>query len=553
MDKKEEELLLQDDFWAIEKLVLDRKKPQIVRQNYDTSAVEVSSDPAGEAGTEGEGKGNALSVGYSPKQPEPQLPDDEYVPVSPLIGRVKIYRWKNSYNYYEEFRRDAIRFLPLKGKPCVPVSFFSYVPQYVQLTEAQLRYYLYFRDCMRRGNSPEEVDYSYVLLLIYEIINLGDAADTRKGQALLCRIWSVYREVYPRLDRYLADWICDYSLIHHLPPPVGICDRGLADNSTLKEFYVYYGEGEGESISLGYAHALMRFCSGYDYRKSKFAAGENLVLYDMHLSGALARVIETCSDGGHLLSAASLTENRITRDAYSGALCASEMKRRLEISFYSFSRSHELRFLVADILKYAENRLRGYLGIKSRLSVFGLPKPLAAAVDAYFDEKFPIRRQPKIAPSDATGEAYEKFYDAPASALSPESAAKIEAMSWETTRLLIDAFGGEGESEGGTSPKEKVLPSPKKEAPPPAKAEGNDREILHELLDADMLAFIDAVMRGDTAEEDRLAKERGLLAEAFADEINSAAADVIGDVVLEDRGEGFAVIEDYREFFEDDR
>ena len=60
-------------------------------------------------------------------------------------------------------------------------------------------------------------------------------------------------------------------------------------------------------------------------------------------------------------------------------------------------------------------------------------------------------------------------------------------------------------------------------------------------------------MRGDTAEEDRLAKERGLLAEAFADEINSAAADVIGDVVLEDRGEGFAVIEDYREFFEDDR
>lgn len=536
-----------DDFWAIEKLVQKREKPPVVRHSYDTSAVEVTS-VLPESGRRDERSG-ALTAKSPPQRQEPAQPDDEYTPVSPLIGSVKIFRWKNSYNYYEEFRRDALRLYTAKGVPCAHTAFFSYVPQYVQLTDAGLQYYLYFRDCVRAGSCPREVDYSYVLLLIYEIINLGEDADTRKGQELLCRIWEGYRDIYPRLDRYLADWICDYSLIHHLPPPVGICDRGLADNSTLKEFYIYYGKGEG--ISLGYAHALIRFCSGYDYRKSKFAAGENLALYDEHLAGALSYVIERCSDDGHLLSAASLAENRITRDAYSGALCASEMKRRLEISFYSFSRSHELRFLVADILKYSENRLRGYLGIKSRLGVFGLQKPLAAAVDAYFDEKLPLRRQVKSSAPAESEEAYERLYDAPSSTLSPENAAKIEEKSWGTTQLLVEAFDGEGED---TSPMTaEDIPFP---APAPAeegKEEAGDRERLASALDPDMLEFVYAALGADFDREAGLAKKRGLLTEAFADMINAVAADIIGDVILEESGTGFTVIEDYREFFEDDR
>lgn len=537
-----------DDFWAIEKLVPKKEKPVVLRRSSDISAIEITSDLTNNPG--GGKAEDALTVKYVPRRREPAAPDDEYEPSSPLIGSVKIYRWKNSYNYYEEFRRDALRLCKRSGRPSAHVAFFSYVPQYVQLSDAQLEYYLYFRECVRAGACPRETDYSYVLLLIYEIINLGGDADVKEGQELLCRIWEGYRDVYPRLDRYLADWICDYSLIHHLPPPVGICDRGLADNSTLKEFYVYYGKGEG--ISLGYAHALMRFCSGYDYKKSKFAAGENLALYDEHLAGALARVIETCSDGGQLLSAAALTENRITRDAYSGALCASEMKRRLEISFCSFSRSHELRFLVADVLKYAENRLRGYLGVKSKLSVFGIPKPLADAVDAYFNEKLPQRRREKETSADTIEkEPYAKLYDAPSSPLSEENAAKIEERSWGTTKILVEAFDMEEESGTSTSPAKEVLTAPVLDSLP--EEEVSDKERLYALFDADMLAFVRAALVGDVLAEERIAGKQGKLKDAFADEINGIAADVIGDVILEDIGVGYAVIEDYRELFEDDR
>lgn len=402
-----------DDFWSIERLIPHEPKPHVAvaRAKYDTSAVEVCSDFSVIDSSGGDSHGDAerrLSASAIGSAPPPRVGGSgtdrsdggdgngdlefEYDPVSPLIGHVRVLRWRNSYNYYEEFRRDALRFLSAEGSPCRHVAFFSYVPQYVQLSDAQLAYYLYWRSEVRRGRFPSDVDYSYVLLYVFELINLGDAIDAEYGQAQLCAIWENYRKVYPRLDRYLSDWICDYSLIHRLPPPAGMCDLGIADLSSLKEFYIYYGNGS--DLSLGYAHALIRFCSSYDYKKSKFAAGEALSLYEKHLPGALAAVIERCSGDGMLLSSAALRENRVTRDAYSGALCASELKRRLEISFYSFSRSHELRFLVADVLKYAENKLRAHLGIRSRLGVFGLPKNVTEAADAYFAAALPTAVTP---------------------------------------------------------------------------------------------------------------------------------------------------------------
>ena len=68
-----------------------------------------------------------------------------------------------------------------------------------------------------------------------------------------------------------------------------------------------------------------------------------------------------------------------------------------------------------------------------------------------------------------------------------------------------------------------------------------------------MLAFVRAALVGDVLAEERIAGKQGKLKDAFADEINGIAADVIGDVILEDIGVGYAVIEDYRELFEDDR
>lgn len=243
------------------------------------------------------------------------------------------------------------------------------MPQYTQLTEKRLQWYLYWRSQVRAGCYPD-CDYTYLLLYLYEIINLGQEIPSAEGLTALCALWNGYRARYPRLDRFLGEWICDYCLIHHLSPPANALDGDmgtLITTSTLKEFWLSR-PGNKENA---YVDALIRYASNYDYHKSKFAVGENLELYDKHIRGAMGRVVESVADNPHhLLAGGGLQDSLLSRDAFGGALCAHENKYRIEVEYCCFTRSHELRFLVTDIIKHTENRLRAYLGIKSRLGLY---------------------------------------------------------------------------------------------------------------------------------------------------------------------------------------
>ncbi len=523
---------IKDDFWAIEKLVPKRDRPAVSRSMPDTSAVEITSDSRSEPSND---QRITINREFGFKEHASTIcsePDDEYSPSCPLIEKVRIYRWKNNYNYYEDFRRDAKRYYRASVEQASAVPYFSYVPQYVQLTRDQLRWYIYWRGCVRRGVYPE-TDYSYILLLISEIINLSDEIDTEVGQHLLIDIYRHYSTVYPRICRYLSDWICDYSLIHHLPPPEDI-DSSLTENCSLREFYIFF---EGDDAAHNYARLLIKYCSSYDYKKSKFATGDNLAVYDDHILGALAYTIDRCSEPGSILSGAGLDSNMITRDAYSGALCSSVIKRRLNVKFFSFSRSHELRFLVADIIKYSENKIRAYLGIKSRLSVFGIPDTITRALDVYFAEKLPIIKRAPYE-TESVAEDYDRLYEQPHTELSLENAEKIEKSSWSTTQLLVDAFDGDE--------KTTVLPEPAV-----VEQKHDDQPDLQTAL-GEKYEFVIAALKSDFAKEKNIASNLGLMPDALADMINDIAADIIGDIILEDQVDGYTIIEDYKELFDDD-
>ncbi len=534
MALSDEKYNIKDDFWAIEKLVPKRDKPKVQRPTPDTSAVEITSD-APSVSFDGTKLNLSHDVAIQKSTPPTvsDVPDEEYSPACPLIEKAYIYRWKNNYNYYEDFRRDARRYYRASVREAVHVPYFSYVPQYVQLTRDQLRWYIYWRGCVRRDVYPE-TDYSYILLLITEIINLADEVDTVLGQRILLALYRNYSTAYPRLCRYLSDWICDYSLIHHLPPPTDI-DTSLTENCSLREFYVFF---EGNDASDNYARLLIKYCSGYDYKKSKFATNDNLELYDRHISGALSRAIDRCSEPGSILSGAGLDSNLITRDAYSGALCSSEIKRRIKVKFFSFSRSHELRFLVADIIKHSENKIRAYLGIKSRLSVFGIPESITHALDAYFAEELPvIKRMPYE--SESAVEDYDRLYEQPHTELSLENAEMIEKSSWNTTQLLVEAFDGD------------VIDEEKAQPEPVIEVKSNDQNDLKTAL-GDKYEFVLAALDEDIAQQKAIAARLGLLPDALADMINDIAADILGDIILEDAVGGYTIIEDYKELFKNE-
>ncbi|MBQ2766571.1 MAG: TerB N-terminal domain-containing protein [Clostridia bacterium] len=474
------------------------------------------------------------------KKPEPI---DTYQPSNSLIHTVRIYRWPSAYRYYERFVEDARRYWHAEASPCPREPFFSYVPQYTQLTENRLNWYLYWRGQVRLGNYPD-CDYTYLLLYLYEIINLGQEIEPQAGLSAICALWQGYRARYPRLDRFLGEWICDYCLVHHLPAPDFLPDDALdilIAGSPFKEFWL---NRPGEH-NRAYVDALIRFASNYDYRKSKFATGENLPLYDRHIPAALSHTVDVFSaNPDHPLAGGNLQDSILSRDAFGGALCAHENKYRIEIEYCSFTRSHELRFLVTDMIKYSENKLRAHLGIKSRLGLYALPHETRAVLDDYFAKHLPARQAmtPAKRAEAAEEKRYAPLYEPLSTTLSPQNAAAIEQSSWQMTQRLVEAFDEKEDSLPVSTP----IPMSALPSAPAAALPGTQEGLVGQLISAHLDGVLRALCKGDMVAAKAEAKANGLMLDAAVDLINNAAQDAFGDILLEEKENGsFGIIEDY--------
>ena len=547
------------DFWDISALVPPRgrgagnasgevktKMPEATKQTPSVPLV----TPLSRA-SEGDASSSSdvpLSLRYvSPNAQREQAkkaePERVYEPNGGLVREVRIYPWQTEYAYYEQFCTHAKKLLPLEGKPCEEVSFFSYMPQYSQLSRPQLAYYLWWRTNFRRGTLLD-ASYSYLLLYLYEIINLDTAISPKTGQENMLRLWLGYREKHPRLDVLLREWLCDYSLVHQLPPPALPATEFLAlvSGARLREFFL--PESAGDAV----LDAVLYFCSNYNYKKSKFYTAENAPLFDTVMRD-VARV--TLQWHEQKRGKAEVGFSTVTRDAFSGALCSYRLKKRIEVDFSSFSHTHELRFVLSDALKYAENAIRAANGIKSRLTVYEGSAEFRAQLDAYLSAAVPKRRTARQVKEAISVPQYEARYDLPSSVLSVSHAGEIEAKSWQTTKRLVEAF------EGGNEPTEafgkSVAEMPLTAGPLADKTEEKMDETAPVLGDfaariGKYAAFLALAAAADRAAQRAFALQMGLMLDAIADIINTAAGDTLGDVVLEDAGGYYTVIEDYRDF-----
>lgn len=384
----------------------------------------------------------------TPGDVSPQMaqPVCSYTPENSLLRQVSVFRWPERYQYYERFTADAQRYYNRTAAECPFVNFFAYMPQYASMSQDQLRWYLYWRDNVRHGVYLA-TDYSYIFLYVYEIINLPDKIAPRNGLDMLCDLWLAYREQLPRLDRYLGEWVCDYCLIYELPAPLErLADilPALISTLTFREFYVAFD-------STGECPITAQLCdvlTGAAWRQSKYLTPENRPLFEEHLYGAVLGALryawETDADFVSLLG---FSEVQQSRNAFSGALCTYACKRRIDVSYLSLSRSYQLKFIISDLFKLAENCIRAHLGIKARLNATGVPEPLKTYVKHYFEEKLPplraVRKQAETKASKAAAEraeaesAYAALYEPLSETLSPEAALALEMDSWVNTEMLV--------------------------------------------------------------------------------------------------------------------
>ena len=531
-----------DSFWDIEKL-LPKTKAKRPSARFDTTGVDITltSDSEREQIPHDRLKLTGEAFGASRTREERLL--YEYTPDSAFIKKTGVYTQDSHYRYYEDFERAMHKYMRLTVKVAERAPFFSYVPQYSQLSPFRLSWYLYWRSgCRQRSYMP--TDYSYVLLYVFELLNFDRPKYPERMVEELCSLWRAYRGDYPQLDRCMPDWVCDYCLIHRVSLPYDIvCDfiDAFLPYTSLREFYL----GAGESTEGKYACAVIMGASGYNYKKSKYYTAENKATFDEHILSAASYAVRVSSDKFRGVCD-EVKCSVVRRDAYAGALCTSKAKRILTVEYLPLYRSGELRLDATLAVKYAENRLRAVLGIRSRLNVVGISDGIKNAIDTYFTERFGAYTSHTrgYVREDESAREYMAYYEAPATELEFDRALNIEEESWETAALMGESFEDDVTD----------LALPELEIPSLSldgegmdceDSESEDDDDFIEALDPLSVSVLRLIAQGKSKEAAKTAISGGGFISDICERINEAAMDYMGDVIIEcDSGE-YYIIEDY--------
>ncbi len=524
-----------DSFWDISRLVPPEKESRKYSPfKTEAELFEIHLESSAEQKTEENQILHFTSVKRDSEKNSD--PSEVYENLSFLIRRVEIVPWKNSYNYYEFFCRNAIAYQEIHGKECPRVSFFSYVPQYSQMNPQQLNFYFWWRENIRK-HVYIETEIGYIYLYLYEVINLGELLDAQEALETLIGIWSHYRNTYPQLDKSLSEWICDYSLLHRIPLsfPDERINRDMISHCSLREIYYHFDETDAPKL----ASFLLNDCNKYDYRKSKYYDDKTQKLYDTYIPTCFEKILPFL----RMFGTDKMQLRHISRVAFMGALCSYRVRKHIEVDFVPLVGAGDLKYQIADLIKYMENKLRSYLGIRSRLGVREIPDEIKNEIDKYFLTQF-TGEIPDTKPE------YEKLYEPNKEVFSLEKALNIERNSWNVTEKLIEAFDEDVPHEtprGGFV--ESVLEKAQESSEStPSITDDPVSAFLNEIFS--YRSFFYAVLLGDDKAQREFCKENRLFEENVVDSINEKAADTFGDIVIEESTDGgYRLIEDYREMF----
>ena len=489
----------------------------------------------------------------------------EYVPQNPLIKSVKICADKPDEKLFQDtnlFIRERRALLNRKASECPHATYYSYAPRYSQMSRAQLSYYLWWRENTRNGIFLK-ADESYIILYAYELAATSEGEDKQAALNMLCALLKNYTEkdINAVFRMMIRDIICDFCLIHGLSAPLDqLSDVGriLTSNAFLPEFFIDLSENNrSRTMDLGLSALSM-----YDYRKSKFYTPENKETFKKAMNGALSAMICDANAFAAITSFTNGMYGCVTSERRPFARMINIVNRsiRFEITYYQIA---NIQSAITDAMRYSENKLREHLGIKNKLHIMAINPNIKVALDRFFDENYPPmptidkrRRDARIVEEET--HEYDRFYDVPKTELSPEHAMEIERDSWSTTKILTESFADNDEIKAEESailnaPKliiEPIYKSEEKEitqndeaAIPTQSDNGIFEKIKTEL--GEIAELITLCRSPSPIEQRRFASIHGMTLDEIADRINECAADIFGDILLENVGSAYAIIEDY--------
>ena len=500
-----------DAFWDIASLLppKNKKKTPLFADKIHPVSVEIEGD----APSATEKADRRLSFAEN----ENAFCETSYVAENPFIEKVVIRERVRSLCLFVGFREEAMALRREKGTPCPFTPFFSYIPQFYQMTPAQKAYYLYFRDEADAGRYID-TSQSYFWLYIYEIINLTDYISPDVGIRRMAGAWAAYRSLLPSIDKNMSRWVADYGLVNGVLCPSDVTRPFLKDILQISAFKEFYLDGAGEEEEA-HREAVLSITSAYDYKSSRYAEGEIGNAIRLHVGRAAGLVLADLMKEKGQGPSYERIEKRY--EAFHGALNATDRSLEIAVTYRSVTATEEWRLILTSAVKYAENKVRAAFSVKSRLSALGLPERYKKMMDAYFASHLKKPQRTPIEPPPA----YEVLYDAEEKGISVSAAGEIERASWENTWRLIP----EEEREEACP-----VPAPETSAEEPAR-----------LLSREEAHFLRLAFEENEAAAVSYAAKGGFLPLSACERINGVFSDLLGDVVLEITGDDFTVIREY--------
>ena len=356
---------------------------------------------------------------------------------SNILLNCKVENWGRGVSIFADFLRDAKKFYKKTCLSAKYIYFFSYRPTYKEMSHEQLCWYLYWRASIRDGNYIK-TGLTYIFLYLYEQINLCDVIGVEKVYKNIINIWKNYRQEFPRIDKYIAEWLIDFSLIHKIKINLEEIENilpALLNLVSLPEIYLQDDYFKNEH----YTEPLIRNISAYDYKKSKFYTANNDV-FDLHIPKIVFAVLSS-PEFSEIFNDEIQNGVKIkaTRESYSGAICAYENKWKITVEYKNAYKNFFFKQCLTDIIRFAENILREYLNVKSKLPIASFPDKLVHLLEEYQEIHLPSSKQKtkakkiKKAEENPDIEIQTTEFNA-----NIEMASEIEKESWDTTVTLVE-------------------------------------------------------------------------------------------------------------------
>lgn len=506
-----------DDFWNLTRLVPKKTRPTLESFIPAPRAVDVRVD----GGTE-TNEDSALHIARNFKKTETYTVADNL-----FLSDITLETSTDGFNLYHRFMEDAQRYFGEIGESVQYTRYFSYMPQYTQLTTAQMAYYLYWRSELLLGHALT-CDEGYLYLYAYECINLtGIRLSPEEALDRLLTLWRSYASAFPKINKYLSEWVADLCFLYRMAPPreklTGLLPV-IWKQATLPEFYF----GAANEVTLQNADLLLAMLCDYDYRASRCyttvpETQGNAFLHTIEHS-MFGVFHELFADGTTSLRSEKM--KTVSHTAFCGALYAREQKTRITIRYAPIAEATAVRDIVTAAVKYSENLYRTLHGNRNRLTVPALQECYRSALDAYYRLFFKAKEAERAI---RTEPSYMRQYAPAETGVTLSRADEIETLSWENTKRLVPEEEAAETTETTEAVKNAVSPI---------------ADVQSEQPSDEAVSYLRCVVYGDAKVLADLA--RG--ADSYAEEINRAFMEnpTVGDIVLEPTDNGYKLVDDYR-------